>query len=724
MTRVNEMSPIIDFYNPGTRRLMRPLFNWRYLHQTARNLAAAFRSVHERGGVIADVNCRNVLASERALVTLVDTDSFQIRDPQSGHIYRCPVGTAEYTPPELQGRDLATVDRTSQHDCFGLAVIIFSILMEGTHPFAGVFIGKGDPPPYEERIRLGHFTYSGKNNVPYRPMPIAPSFGILNPSLQRLFIRCFEEGHRDPAARPDAQAWRTALEEAESCLSVCSRNSQHYYGNHLSICPWCERARQLGGRDPFPSPQDVRKAPPAPGRSRAQNIPIHIAVRRSKASSSMLRRLQQTTSSSQLQRQTATTPRGAAQRQPARLVRWYLAFVDWLGVLLTSDLFVAQLIGMFIGIFAMAAVLAVGIGVIALIVLGISALFEGKETVRLWNAADGRLLHKMPAGNPVIWSPDGKMLATPGGECRDSHGCSVKVWDASSGRLLYTAGNLERRVDIVWSPDGKILATAGADLTLWDGRNGQLLRKLVSQDEKLLWSPDGKLLASGGCALEDCTVRLWDNSSHELLRTVHYRYEVALPLTGPWIDMSWSRDSKTLATTNSRDTALRLWDAADGTLLKTFEVHISDQVTDRRLAWSPDGTMLAGLSERDTIRLWEASSGKLLRTFSGHGWVDSFAWSPDGKILAIADFDEINLWEASSGQVLRTLEGHRLDSNLLAWNPDGKTLASGSLDRSIIVWDAGSGEPLRSLEAGGRVQALAWSPDGETLAASDDGGGH
>jgi len=271
MTRVNDMSPIIDFYNPGTRRQFCPLFNWRYLHQTARNLAAAVGAVHKRGSVIADVNCRNVLASERALVTLVDTDSFQVRDLQDGHVYRCPVGTAEYTPPELQGCDLSTVDRTSQQDCFGLAVIIFALLMEGTHPFAGVFLGKGDPPPYEERIRLGHFPYSEKNTVPYRPMPIAPSFEILNPSLQRLFVRCFEEGHRDPSARPDAQHWADALDEAQNCLSICRRNRQHYYGGHLAACPWCERTRQLGGRDPFPSAQVVKRGQHLQG----QNLRSH-----------------------------------------------------------------------------------------------------------------------------------------------------------------------------------------------------------------------------------------------------------------------------------------------------------------------------------------------------------------------------------------------------------------------------------------------------------------
>ena len=138
--------------------------------------------------------------------------------------------------------------------------------MEGTHPFAGIYQGLGEPPPYGERIAAGHFPY-GSRPVPYRAMPSAPPFEMLDAGLRRLFIRCFEDGHADPAARPSALEWRDALTEAEAALIVCGRNAQHRYDLHCAACPWCERTIRLGGRDPFPSPsavkqgQHLRKAP-------------------------------------------------------------------------------------------------------------------------------------------------------------------------------------------------------------------------------------------------------------------------------------------------------------------------------------------------------------------------------------------------------------------------------------------------------------------------------
>src|SRR5579871_1343081 len=249
MPRASGVRPIFSFYNPLSRRRECPLFSYLYLVRTARNLAAAVQALHSRGYVIGDVNESNILVSPTALVTLVDTDSFQVRD--NGRVYRCPVGEPEYTPPEMQGRSFSESDRQPEHDLFGLAVLIFQLLMEGTHPFAGLYQGAGDPPPYEERIVVGHFPY-GTRRSPYRPMPTAPPLDILHPTLRQLFLRCFEDGHLLPSARPDAQTWQTALKEAEEALIPCAANPQHRYGRHLVACPWCERRRRLGGRDPFP----------------------------------------------------------------------------------------------------------------------------------------------------------------------------------------------------------------------------------------------------------------------------------------------------------------------------------------------------------------------------------------------------------------------------------------------------------------------------------------
>lgn len=269
MPRIQGMRPIIDFYNPRTRRQHCPLFNYQYLLRTARNLAAAFAALHASQYYIGDVNESNILVSDTALVTLVDTDSFQVRDPDKNIVYRCSVGKPEFTPPELQNKIFAQYDRENSHDLFGLAVLIFQLLMEGTHPFSGIFQGVLEPPPYEARIVAGHFTYSHKRQVPYLPTPIAPPWEILHPRLQALFVRCFEDGHNNPQLRPSAQTWLSAIAEAEDSLVTCSVNPQHHYNNHLQKCPWCERALQLGGRDPFPSPQAIASGKHLQPRSRS-----------------------------------------------------------------------------------------------------------------------------------------------------------------------------------------------------------------------------------------------------------------------------------------------------------------------------------------------------------------------------------------------------------------------------------------------------------------------
>jgi hypothetical protein len=257
MPRAPGIRHLIDVYNPSSRRSECPLFNYLYLYRTARNLASVVHALHSRDYVIGDVNESNILVTDTALVTVVDTDSFQVRDPESGTAFHCPVGKPEFTPAELQGKMLHYLDRTPEHDRFGMAVLIFLLLMEGTHPFAGVYTGEGDPPPYEERIAAGHFAY-GLRPSPYRPQPIAPSVGLLPESIWRLFVRCFEDGHDDPKARPDALTWSRALREAEHSLVTCAVNDQHRYGDHLEECPWCQRAARLGGRDPFPSRESVQ----------------------------------------------------------------------------------------------------------------------------------------------------------------------------------------------------------------------------------------------------------------------------------------------------------------------------------------------------------------------------------------------------------------------------------------------------------------------------------
>src|SRR2546425_7859512 len=172
---------------------------------------------------------------------------------------------------------------------------------------------------------------------------------------------------------------------------------------------------------------------------------------------------------------------------------------------------------------------------------------------------------------------------------------------------------------------------------------------------------------------------------------------------------AWSPDGKLFATGGASG-LIQLWDAATGTLIRTFDDVSTGYVSS--IAWSPDGTRLASGSTDKTVQVWEASSGRLLRTYSGHAaWVWAVAWSPDGSRLASGSGDKtVQVWEASSGRLLHSYSGHAAGVEAVAWSPDGTWLASGSSDHTVQVWEASSGRRLRTYSGHAyEVRAVAWS---------------
>ena len=67
--------------------------------------------------------------------------------------------------------------------------------------------------------------------------------------------------------------------------------------------------------------------------------------------------------------------------------------------------------------------------------------------------------------------------------------------------------------------------------------------------------------------------------------------------------------------------------------------------------------------------------------------VTSVAFGPEGERIASGSRDEtVRLWDAASGELLRTFEGHSDDVNSVAFGPDGERIASGSWDETIRLW--------------------------------------
>jgi DNA-binding helix-hairpin-helix protein with protein kinase domain len=255
MPRVTDRVPIHAIYGPSERRRLFPGAGWDFLVRVARNTAAAFAMIHSHGHVLGDVNQGNVLVGRDGRVVLIDSDSFQFRG--RGGLFLCEVGVAHFTPPELQSvGGFATVQRTAQHDAFGLALLVFHLLFGGRHPYSGVPLIPHAGNALEDDIRALRFAYARDAKLRgTSPPPRSIPFGIVPELIQRMFHAAFTEvGVR--GGRPNATDWVKALDDLGRHIHRCG--TIHRYSNHLAHCPWCSAERQ--GVVFFPQP--VVASPP------------------------------------------------------------------------------------------------------------------------------------------------------------------------------------------------------------------------------------------------------------------------------------------------------------------------------------------------------------------------------------------------------------------------------------------------------------------------------
>jgi WD40 repeat protein len=195
--------------------------------------------------------------------------------------------------------------------------------------------------------------------------------------------------------------------------------------------------------------------------------------------------------------------------------------------------------------------------------------------------------------------------------------------------------------------------------------------------------------------------------------------------------LAFAPDGNVLAVA-SDDKKVRLWDPHTGRRVQELADHVAPVVS---VAFAPDGRLLAcGTHSRrravaDEIVLWDLTKGNVLQRWRGHsGAVSCLAFAPDGRTLVSGSYDtSLRLWDVATGAVRwqvcpAEVSGRQDEYNRELWSvvcaPDGSTFASGCSDGSIILWDARTCEPVRSLDAHPEcVYSVAFSPDGRTLAS-------
>jgi WD40 repeat protein len=145
----------------------------------------------------------------------------------------------------------------------------------------------------------------------------------------------------------------------------------------------------------------------------------------------------------------------------------------------------------------------------------------------------------------------------------------------------------------------------------------------------------------------------------------------------------------------------------------------------RSVAFSPDGKLLAAGTgepkEAGTVTVWEVATRKVRWTQRTTVGVPAVVFAPDGRTLAIAQYDNAaKVLDTAAGKEVRALR-HPKEVRNIAFSPDGKRLATACWDGIVRVWDLADGKAaLTCAGHKGRVNSVAFSPDGVWLLSTSD----
>lgn len=153
-----------------------------------------------------------------------------------------------------------------------------------------------------------------------------------------------------------------------------------------------------------------------------------------------------------------------------------------------------------------------------------------------------------------------------------------------------------------------------------------------------------------------------------------------------------------------------------GASLRSMFAHHMRLVACTDVAALPQGTLLAPAA---------ASFARLatLSLLPSTEW-NAVALSPNGTyVVSAGDDGTVRVWDARSGDCVRTLYEHRGGALSCTYSPDGKRIVSAGVDECVRLWDAYSGECMRTLQGHrGWVHSCAYAPDGARIVSAGNDG--
>ncbi len=328
-------------------------------------------------------------------------------------------------------------------------------------------------------------------------------------------------------------------------------------------------------------------------------------------------------------------------------------------------------------------------------------------------ATDNRLRRHWQATLPdhvidLAWSPNGRFIAAA------SISGPVTIFSAEKGTPVATlTGHAFGTMAIAWKPNGELLATAGQDgkIRIWDATLWQERAALdggASWVEHLAFASDGLLASAAGKK-----VRIWDHNGEMKSERADFAATVS--------DLAWRGSQLSVASYGS----VKLFDAT----LENVALEFPWKGAPLKLAWSPNGAMLAHGNQDATIHFWLLAKPKFPLQMSGFSTkIRELSWDATSRYLACGGSPAVCIWDCGGagpeGSKPTLLNGHDAPLTALAWQRRGFLIASGGPEGLVNLWQPANkkGQPVgKDLGAAG-VTTLAWSPDDRSLAVGGDDG--
>ncbi len=337
-------------------------------------------------------------------------------------------------------------------------------------------------------------------------------------------------------------------------------------------------------------------------------------------------------------------------------------------------------------------------------------------TITPLSEVDGYIRTLNPGGymTHLALSANSKLLAASYQSLGPQTPSGVAVWDLDTGKQLCTfPGDLDDGPSdqaVALSPSGATLLVGGhwsRTVRLWDVATCSLSRTVYEAPFQytdssggvwsVAWSPNSTIAAVGWV---NDQIQIWDMASDQLLYVLDNRSD-----NEELGNISFSHDGTKLV--NVKWNQVTIWDPIRGRKIKEFVVNsertASNPVPARCIKWSPDGSMLALLFTPATngprypsvVVLADAATGEVVREFNSpdDAFGENLAWSPDGTRLAgILDDNSIIIWDAATGAELlrRHLpvdEGNRYNYALrqIEWSLDGAKIAAINKADAVLI---------------------------------------